>query len=81
MKFKKVKRSILQGGDCAESFQELSPNNIRDTFKLLLQMSVVLTYATNSPVVKLGRIAGQFAKPRSADMEEKDGITLSKLQR
>jgi len=72
----KGKSFYLQGGDCAESFQELSPNTIRDTFKLLLQMSVVLTYATNSPVVKLGRIAGQFAKPRSADMEEKDGLTL-----
>ena len=72
----KGKSFYLQGGDCAESFQELSPNTIRDTFKLLLQMSVVLTYATNSPVVKLGRIAGQFAKPRSADMEEKARLTL-----
>ncbi|MAV83075.1 MAG: 3-deoxy-7-phosphoheptulonate synthase class II [Pelagibacteraceae bacterium] len=66
----------LQGGDCAESFQEFNPNTIRDTFKLLLQMSVVLTYATNSPVVKLGRIAGQFAKPRSSDIEEKNGEKL-----
>ena len=62
----------LQGGDCAESFSELNPNTIRDTFKLLLQMSVVLTFATNTPVVKLGRIGGQFAKPRSSDFEEKD---------
>jgi 3-deoxy-7-phosphoheptulonate synthase len=53
----------LQGGDCAESFSELNPNTIRDTFKLILQMSVVLTYATNKSVVKLGRMGGQFAKP------------------
>ena len=66
----------LQGGDCAESFSELNPNTIRDTFKLLLQMSVVLTFATNTPVVKLGRIGGQFAKPRSSDFEEKDGLKL-----
>jgi len=66
----------LQGGDCAESFSELNPNTIRDTFKLLLQMAVVLTYATNTPVVKLGRIGGQFAKPRSSDFEEKDGLKL-----
>jgi len=66
----------LQGGDCAESFNELNPNTIRDTFKLLLQMSVVLTFATNTPVVKLGRIGGQFAKPRSSDFEEKDGLKL-----
>jgi 3-deoxy-7-phosphoheptulonate synthase len=70
------KAFYLQGGDCAESFQEFNPNTIRDTFKLLLQMSVVLTYATNSPVVKLGRIAGQFAKPRSSDIEEKNGEKL-----
>jgi 3-deoxy-7-phosphoheptulonate synthase len=66
----------LQGGDCAESFNELNPNTIRDTFKLILQMAVVLTYATNTPVVKLGRIGGQFAKPRSSDFEEKDGLKL-----
>ena len=66
----------LQGGDCAESFSELNPNTIRDTFKLLLQMSVVLTFATNTPVVKLGRIGGQFAKPRSSDFEEKDNLKL-----
>ena len=66
----------LQGGDCAESFSELNPNTIRDTFKLILQMAVVLTYATNTPVVKLGRIGGQFAKPRSSDFEEKDGLKL-----
>lgn len=66
----------LQGGDCAESFSELNPNTIRDTFKLILQMAVVLTYASNTPVVKLGRIGGQFAKPRSSDFEEKDGLKL-----
>ena len=66
----------LQGGDCAESFSELNPNTISDTFKLILQMAVVLTYASNTPVVKLGRIGGQFAKPRSSDFEEKDGLKL-----
>ena len=66
----------LQGGDCAESFSELNPNTIRDTFKLLLQMSVVLTFATNKSTVKLGRIGGQFAKPRSSDFEEKNGEKL-----
>ena len=66
----------LQGGDCAESFNELNPNTIRDTFKLILQMSVVLTYATSKSVVKLGRIGGQFAKPRSSDYEEKNGEKL-----
>jgi 3-deoxy-7-phosphoheptulonate synthase len=66
----------LQGGDCAEIFSELNPNTIRDTFKLILQMAVVLTYASNTPVVKLGRIGGQFAKPRSSDFEEKDGLKL-----
>src|SRR6195256_6773806 len=60
----------LQGGDCAESFAEFHPNNIRDTFRVLLQMSVVLTFAGAMPVVKLGRIAGQFAKPRSDDFEK-----------
>src|ERR1043165_94068 len=56
---------LLQGGDCAESFKEFHPNNIRDTFRLILQMSVVLTFAAKKPVIKVGRIAGQFAKPRS----------------
>ncbi len=61
------KSFLLQGGDCAESFAEFHPNNIRmDTFRVLLQMAVVLTYASKLPVVKLGRMAGQFAKPRSA---------------
>jgi len=67
---------LLQGGDCAESFAEHRPDNIRDFFKVFLQMSVVLTYATGSPVVKLGRIAGQFAKPRSADNETLGDVTL-----
>src|SRR6218665_3564400 len=58
---------LLQGGDCAESFAEFSANNIRDTFRVILQMAVVLTYASKLPVVKVGRMAGQFAKPRSAD--------------
>ena len=67
---------LLQGGDCAESFAEFHPNNIRDTFRVLLQMAVVLTFASKRPVVKVGRMAGQFAKPRSADLEEQDGVTL-----
>jgi len=57
---------LLQGGDCAESFAEFHPNNIRDTFRVLLQMAVVLTFAGKQPVVKVGRMAGQFAKPRSS---------------
>ena len=67
---------LLQGGDCAESFAEHHPDNIRDFFKVFLQMSVVLTYAAASPIVKLGRIAGQFAKPRSSDFETIDDVTL-----
>jgi len=67
---------LLQGGDCAESFSDFSANNLRDSFKVLLQMSAVLTYATSLPVVKIGRMAGQFAKPRSDDYEVKDGIKL-----
>jgi len=62
---------LLQGGDCAESFAEFSANNIRDTFKVLLQMAVVMTFAGRKEVVKVGRLAGQFAKPRSADMEKR----------
>lgn len=62
---------LLQGGDCAESFAEFSANNIRDTFKVLLQMAVVMTFAGRKRVVKVGRLAGQFAKPRSADMEKR----------
>ena len=67
---------LLQGGDCAESFAEFHPNNIRDTFRVLLQMAVVLTYASKLPIVKLGRMAGQFAKPRSAPTEEQNGVSL-----
>ena len=67
---------LLQGGDCAESFQEFSADNIRDTFKVMLQMAMVLTYGAKVPVVKVGRIAGQFAKPRSAGTEIKDGVEL-----
>ncbi len=70
------KAFLLQGGDCAESFAEFHPNNIRDTFRVLLQMAVVLTFASKMPVVKVGRMAGQFAKPRSADMEEVGGVEL-----
>ncbi len=67
---------LLQGGDCAESFAEFNADNIRDFFKLFLQMSVVLTFAGGKPIVKVGRIAGQFAKPRSSDFEEIDGVKL-----
>ena len=67
---------LLQGGDCAESFKEFAADNIRDTFRLILQMAVVLTFAGGKPVVKVGRIAGQFAKPRSADDETQGGVTL-----
>ena len=67
---------LLQGGDCAESFAEHGANNIRDFFRVLLQMAVVLTYAGALPVVKVGRIAGQFAKPRSSPVEKVDGVEL-----
>jgi 3-deoxy-7-phosphoheptulonate synthase len=67
---------LLQGGDCAESFSEFSADNIRDTFKVLLQMAIVLTYGAKVPVVKLGRMAGQFAKPRSAPTECVEGVEL-----
>ena len=67
---------LLQGGDCAESFKEFSANNIRDTFRLILQMAVVLTFAGGKPVVKVGRMAGQFAKPRSAPTETQGQTTL-----
>ncbi len=70
------KAFLLQGGDCAESFAEFHPNNIRDTFKVLLQMAVVLTFGAGCPVVKLGRLAGQFAKPRSSETETQNGVTL-----
>lgn len=67
---------LLQGGDCAESFADFNTIKIRDLFKVILQMAVVLTYAGASPVVKVGRLAGQFAKPRSNDTETIDGVTL-----
>lgn len=67
---------LLQGGDCAESFAEFSAAKIRDTFKVLLQMAIVMTFAAGCPVVKVGRMAGQFAKPRSSGSETIDGVTL-----
>ncbi len=67
---------LLHAGDCAESFAEFSADNIRDKLKVILQMSVALTYSTGVPTVKIGRIAGQFAKPRSAPTEDRDGIEL-----
>ena len=67
---------LLQGGDCAEAFADFQADKIRDTLRVLLQMAVVLTFGAGMPVVKLGRIAGQFAKPRSADMEEIGGREL-----
>ena len=70
------KAFLLQGGDCAESFVEFNPDNIRDTFKVILQMSLVLTASASVPVVKVGRIAGQFSKPRSSPTEKKDGKEL-----
>ena len=70
------KAFLLQGGDCAESFAEFTADNIRDTFRVLLQMAVVLTFGAKLPVVKVGRMAGQFAKPRSADMEAVGGVEL-----
>ena len=70
------KSFLLQGGDCAESFAEFGANKIRDTFRVLLQMAVVMTFAGSLPVLKVGRMAGQFAKPRSSDNETKDGVTL-----
>ncbi|MGR3659881.1 MAG: class II 3-deoxy-7-phosphoheptulonate synthase [Paracoccaceae bacterium] len=67
---------LLQGGDCAESFSDFSADSIRDTFKVMLQMAMVLTYGAKVPVIKLGRMAGQFAKPRSAPTETIDGVEL-----
>jgi len=67
---------LLQGGDCAESFAEFSADSIRDTYKVMLQMAVVLTFGAKVPVVKVGRMAGQFAKPRSAPTEVKNGVEL-----
>ncbi len=70
------KSFLLQGGDCAESFDAFNANNIKDLFKVMMQMAVVLTFSGGCPIVKVGRIAGQFAKPRSSDFEEINGISL-----
>ena len=70
------KAFVLQGGDCAESFSEFTANSFRDTFRVLLQMAVVLTFGASLPVVKMGRMAGQFAKPRSSDNETQGDVTL-----
>ena len=70
------KSFLLQGGDCAESFAEFTADNIRDTFRVILQMAVVLTFAASVPVVKVGRLAGQFAKPRTQPTEKRDGVEL-----
>src|SRR6201994_1611547 len=70
------KAFVLQGGDCAQSFSDFTANIIRDTFRVLLQMAVVLTFGAALPVVKVGRMAGQFAKPRSAPTEVIDGVEL-----
>ena len=70
------KAFLLQGGDCAESFKEFHADNIRDLFRLILQMAVVLTFAGGKPVVKVGRMAGQFGKPRSSPVEVIDGVEL-----
>ncbi|MBW8750112.1 MAG: 3-deoxy-7-phosphoheptulonate synthase class II [Propionibacteriales bacterium] len=67
---------LLQGGDCAETFDGVTADNVRNKLRVLLQMAVVLTYAASVPVVKLGRFAGQYAKPRSSDLETRDGVTL-----
>src|SRR5262245_37022459 len=67
---------LLQGGDCAESFAEHSADNIRDFFRVFLQMAVVTTFAAASPVVKVGRVAGQFAKPRTSPNETQNGVSL-----
>ena len=70
------KAFVLMGGDCAESFAEFHPDNIRDTFRVILQMAVVLTFGAAMPVIKVGRLAGQFAKPRSAPTETQGDVTL-----
>jgi 3-deoxy-7-phosphoheptulonate synthase len=67
---------VLQGGDCAEIFAEATADRIRNKIKTILQMSVILTYGASTPVIKIGRVAGQYAKPRSSDLETRDGVTL-----
>ncbi|KAL5715772.1 3-deoxy-7-phosphoheptulonate synthase [Ranunculus cassubicifolius] len=74
------KAFLLQGGDCAESFKEFTANNIRDTFRVLLQMGLVLTFGAQIPIIKVGRMAGQFAKPRSDPFEVRDGVKLPSYQ-
>ena len=70
------KAFLLQGGDCAESFGDFNALTIRDNFRILLQMAVILTFGGKKPIVKVGRTAGQFAKPLSSDLENRDGISL-----
>ena len=72
---------LLQGGDCAETFAGVTADNVRNKLRVLLQMAVVLTYAASVPVVKLGRLAGQYAKPRSSDLETRDGVDPAGLPR
>ncbi|MBF0429533.1 MAG: 3-deoxy-7-phosphoheptulonate synthase, partial [Magnetococcales bacterium] len=67
---------LLQGGDCAESFNDFTANSIRDKLKVLLQMAVILTHGISKPVIKVGRIAGQYAKPRSSPLETQNGVSL-----
>ncbi|KAJ1451821.1 DAHP synthetase [Pelagophyceae sp. CCMP2097] len=67
---------VLMGGDCAESFEEFSVNNVRDSFRVILQMALTMTYGSGQPIIKIGRMAGQFAKPRSKETETRDGVTL-----
>lgn len=67
---------LLQGGDCAETFAEANAERIRNKIRTILQMAVVLTYGASMPVIKMGRMAGQYAKPRSSDVETRDGVTL-----
>src|SRR5579875_2699834 len=67
---------VLQAGDCAESFNDFSADSIRDKLKVILQMAVILTYGSGVPVIKVGRIAGQFAKPRSNPIEIVDGLEI-----
>ena len=67
---------VLMGGDCAEAFNEFNVDHVRDTFRVMLQMALVLTFGSAMPVIKIGRMAGQFAKPRSEPDEVRDGVTL-----
>ena len=72
---------VLQGGDCAETFAAATADNIRDRIKTILQMAAVLTYGASVPVVKVGRMAGQYAKPRSSDTETREGVDAAGLPR